>query len=185
MSYLQEKLSNTAKLGLHINPYGNVHILIDDCITCACDALIEELGGPAWDGDAFFAMKEHIRAHLNEKVLSIVNQVQAILAEAFSFKKRLKGKIPLELSFAYSDIQAQLDDLVYKGFVTNSGAARLPDILRYLRGIDKRLEKIGHNAGTDRAKMAQISQLQDRYQSCLDACQQAMPRHKRRQIFAG
>ena len=57
--------------------------------------------------------------------------------------------------------------IAYKGFVTNSGAARLPDILRYLRGIDKRLVKIGHN-GAPR-EMAQISQLQERYQSCLDA----------------
>jgi ATP-dependent helicase HrpA len=45
IKYLHEKLPNKAKLGLYFNPYGKVLDLIDDCISCGVDKLIDEAGG--------------------------------------------------------------------------------------------------------------------------------------------
>lgn len=35
-----------------------------------------------------------------------------------------------------------MSNLVFKGFVTEHGWKRLPDVLRYLNGIERRLEKL-------------------------------------------
>ncbi len=36
--------------------------LIDDCIACGVDKLIEEQGGLVWEPEKFDALKEHVRA---------------------------------------------------------------------------------------------------------------------------
>lgn len=48
IKYLHANLPNKSKLGLYFNPYGKVLDLIDDCIACGVDKLIEERGGMVW-----------------------------------------------------------------------------------------------------------------------------------------
>lgn len=141
IKYLQEKLPNKAKLGLYFTPFGKVADLIDDCIACGCDQLMRQHGGLSWDGDVFQSQKEVIRGELNEAVVKIAAQVEQILTAAHGIRKHFKGKMTLELAFAHSDIQAQLDRLIHKGFVTETGAERLPDLMRYMKGIERRMEK--------------------------------------------
>ncbi|XPE41614.1 DUF3418 domain-containing protein [Shigella flexneri] len=59
------KLPNKAKLGLYFNPYGKVLDLIDDCISCGVDQLIDANGGPVWTEEGFAALHEKVRAELN------------------------------------------------------------------------------------------------------------------------
>jgi ATP-dependent helicase HrpA len=56
----------------------------------------------------------------------------------------------LDTAFAMSDIQQQLGNLIHKGFVTETGWQRLPDLLRYLRAIERRLEKLAIDPNRDR-----------------------------------
>ncbi|SUG70416.1 ATP-dependent RNA helicase HrpA [Salmonella enterica subsp. enterica] len=58
IKYLHEKLPNKAKLGLYFNPYGKVLELIDDCIACGVDKLIDANGGPVWNEAGFTALHE-------------------------------------------------------------------------------------------------------------------------------
>ena len=66
IKYLHEKLPNKAKLGLYFNPYGKVLELIDDCISCGVDQLIDANGGPVWTEEGFAALHEKVRAELND-----------------------------------------------------------------------------------------------------------------------
>ena len=136
---LQEKLPNKAKLGLYFNPFGKVVELIDDCIACGCDKLIEQHGGMAWDEAGFEALKEYVRAELNDAVVEVAKQVEAVLTLSHEIKKRLKGKMQLDTAFAMSDIQLQLDKLIHKGFVTETGWQRL---MRALAGAGNRAEAV-------------------------------------------
>lgn len=52
------QLPNKAKLGLYFNPYGKVLELIDDCISCGVDQLIDANGGPVWTEEGFAALHE-------------------------------------------------------------------------------------------------------------------------------
>nr|WP_321237789.1 ATP-dependent RNA helicase HrpA [uncultured Tolumonas sp.] len=164
IKYLQEKLPNKAKLGLYFTPFGKVAELIDDCIACGCDQLMQQHGGLSWDNDTFQQQKEVIRGELNEAVVKIAAQVEQILTAAHGIRKLFKGKMTLELAFAHSDIQAQLERLIHKGFVTATGAARLPDLLRYMKGIERRMEKIPVDANRDRMYMLKVQHVEQVYQ---------------------
>ncbi|MEH2921494.1 ATP-dependent RNA helicase HrpA [Samsonia erythrinae] len=160
IKYLHEKLPNKAKLGLYFNPYGKVLELIDDCIACAVDKLIESSGGVVWQEAAFHQLHEKVRAELNDTVVDIAKQVEQILTVVFSINKRLKGRVDMAMALALSDIKNQLNGLVFRGFVTENGWRRLPDVLRYLHAIERRLEKLAQDAHRDRAQMLKIEQVQ-------------------------
>ncbi len=164
IKYLHEKLPNKAKLGLYFNPYGKVLDLIDDCISCGIDKLLAESGGPVWNEERFGQLHEHVRAHLNETVVSIATQVEQILTTVFTINKRLKGRIDITLALALSDIKAQMSGLIYRGFVTQNGWKRLPDTLRYLQAIERRMDKLAVDPHRDRAQMLKVESVQQKWQ---------------------
>jgi ATP-dependent helicase HrpA len=170
IKYLQEKLPNKAKLGLYFTPFGKVGELIDDCIACGCDSLIQRYGGLCWNEESFSQQKETIRGELNDTVVTIAATVEQILTAAYGIRKQLKGKATLELAFAYADIQAQLERLIHRGFVTEAGADKLPDLVRYMRGIERRMEKISVDPNRDRAFMLKVQQVEESYQQLKEKC---------------
>lgn len=168
IKYLHEKLPNKAKLGLYFNPYGKVLDLIDDCISCGIDKLIAQHGGPVWQEERFAWLQEQVRAELNDTVVEIAKQVEQILTAVFSINKRLKGRMDMSLALALSDIKTQLGELVYRGSVTQHGWQRLPDTLRYLQAIERRLEKLAIDPHRDRAQMLRVGQVQQAWQQWLN-----------------
>ncbi|MEI7209290.1 ATP-dependent RNA helicase HrpA [Pectobacterium carotovorum] len=164
IKYLHEKLPNKAKLGLYFNPYGKVLDLIDDCIACAVDKLIESSGGPVWQEEAFLQLHEKVRAELNDTVVDIAKQVEQILTAVFTINKRLKGRVDMAMALALSDIKSQMNGLVFRGFVTENGWQRLPDVLRYLHAIERRLEKLAQDVHRDRAQMLKVEHVQQAWQ---------------------
>ncbi|WP_369311223.1 ATP-dependent RNA helicase HrpA [Providencia rettgeri] len=167
IKYLHEKLPNKSKLGLYFNPYGKVLDLIDDCIACGVDQLIANFGGTVWDEVQFEKLKEFARAELNDVVVNIAKQVEQILSAVFAINKRLKGRVDFSMALALSDLKAQMGNLVFKGFVTAHGWKRLPDVLRYLNGIERRLEKLATDPNRDRAQMSKVEHVQNMWQQWL------------------
>lgn len=156
IKYLHEKLPNKAKLGLYFNPYGKVLDLIDDCIACGVDKLIASYGGLIWQEEQYQKLQDYVRAELNDVVVEIAKQVESILTQVFAINKRLKGRVDISVAFALSDIKAQLNQLVFPGFVTSHGWKRLADIPRYLSAIEKRMEKLAIDPNRDRAQMSRV-----------------------------
>lgn len=168
IKYLHEKLPNKAKLGLYFNPYGKVLELIDDCISCGVDKLIDANGGPVWTEEGFAALHEKVRAELNDTVVDIAKQVEQILTAVFNINKRLKGRVDMTMALGLSDIKAQMGGLVYRGFVTGNGFKRLGDTLRYLQAIEKRLEKLAIDPHRDRAQMLKVENVQQAWQQWIN-----------------
>ncbi|MEY1389898.1 ATP-dependent RNA helicase HrpA [Providencia stuartii] len=178
IKYLHEKLPNKSKLGLYFNPYGKVLELIDDCIACGVDQLIATYGGPVWTEDGFGKLQEFVRAELNDAVVQIAKQVEQILTAVFAINKRLKGRVDFAMAMALSDIKGQMSNLVFKGFVTEHGWKRLPDVLRYLNGIERRLEKLAIDPNRDRAQMSKVehvTQMWQQWKAKLTPVQQQLP----------
>lgn len=167
IKYLHEKLPNKSKLGLYFNPYGKVLDLIDDCIACGVDKLMAGHGGLVWNEQAFIQLQDKVRAELNDTVVEIAKQVEQILTAVFAINKRLKGRVDISLALALSDIKAQISGLVFRGFVTTNGWKRLLDILRYLHGIERRLEKLAVDPHRDRTQMGRIENVQQQWQQWL------------------
>jgi ATP-dependent helicase HrpA len=78
-------------------------------------------------------------------------------------ERRLGSATSLAVLPALTDMQTQLQQLVYPGFVTETGAARLDDVDRYVRGIGRRLDKLPDDPGRDRELMAGVSHVQQEY----------------------
>ncbi len=56
-------------------------------------------------------------------------------------------------------MRQQVGELVHAGFVTEAGWARLPDLVRYLRAVERRLEKLPHSVNRDRELMASVQDI--------------------------
>ncbi|WP_265695631.1 ATP-dependent RNA helicase HrpA [Photobacterium obscurum] len=175
IKYLHANLPNKSKLGLYFNPYGRVMDLIDDCIACGIDKLIEEKGGLVWEPEAFDSLKEHIRGELGDTVVEIAQQVEAILTTAFNISKKLKGRVDLTMAFALSDIKAQIEGLIFKGFATECGWKRLPDILRYMKAIERRMEKLPIDPNKDRVHILKIESVVTDYKELLNKIPKGQP----------
>ncbi|MDA0111363.1 ATP-dependent RNA helicase HrpA [Vibrio sp. La 4.2.2] len=174
IKYLHTNLPNKSKLGLYFNPYGKVLDLIDDCIACGIDKLIEGQGGLVWDADKFEQLKEYVRGELGDTVVDIAQQVETILTTAFNINKKLKGRVDLTMVFALSDIKAQIEGLIFKGFATECGWKRLPDILRYLKAIEKRMEKLPIDPNRDRMHMLKVESVTQDYKELLNKIPKGM-----------
>ena len=175
IKYLHEKLPNKAKLGLYFTPFGRVLDLIDDCIACAVDKLIADFGGFVWDEAGFEKLRDFVRENLNEVTVDIAQKVEQILSLNHVLNQRLKGKMDFTMAFAFSDIKAQLSGLIYPGFVRKSGYDRLPDLLRYLQAVDKRIDKLAQDVNRDRAAMLRVEQVQQAYQQLLAKLPKSKP----------
>ncbi|MDW6093024.1 ATP-dependent RNA helicase HrpA [Vibrio rhizosphaerae] len=175
VKYLHTNLPNKSKLGLYFNPYGKVLDLIDDCIACGIDKLIDEQGGLVWQAESFEALKEYVRAELGDTVVDIAKQVEEILTTAYQINKKLKGKVDFTMAFALSDIKAQIEGLIFKGFATECGWKKLPDILRYMKAIERRLEKLPIDPNKDRLHMLKIESVTQDYRELLNKIPKGAP----------
>ncbi|MFD2396338.1 ATP-dependent RNA helicase HrpA [Prauserella oleivorans] len=169
VKYLNRNLSNTAKLVLTRNPHGSVAALLEDCVDCAVDKLVAEAGGPAWDDARFASLLEAVRGRLNPTVLSVLREVENVLQAAHDVESRLADTNGPVLQESLADIRAQLTDLVHAGFVTETGYDRLPDLVRYVRAIERRLEKLPADPARDVERLREIAWLREEYQAALDA----------------
>ena len=175
IKYLHEKLPNKAKLGLYFTPFGRVLDLIDDCIACAVDKLIADFGGFVWNEEGFDKLRDFVRENVNEVTVDIAQKVEQILTLTHQLNQRLKGKMDFTMAFALSDMKSQIAGLIYQGFVQKSGYARLPDLLRYLQAIDKRMDKLTQDVNRDRAAMLRVEQVQQAYQQLLAKLPKSKP----------
>src|SRR5690606_26038568 len=166
VKYLQESLPNKAKLGLYFNPFGRVLELIDDCIAAGIDALVEQTGLPD-DEQSFTVLREKVRAELGDTVVSIALKVEQILTLCHDIQKRLKGRVDLVHVQSQGDVKQQLNELIFKGFVSSHGATKLDDLLRYLQAMQKRLEKLAVDPQRDRLLMLEYQKASDAYHSLL------------------
>ncbi|WP_425427696.1 ATP-dependent RNA helicase HrpA [Bowmanella denitrificans] len=175
IKYLQDKLPNKAKLGLYFNPFGQIKALIDDCISAAIDQLMGNNPEQIREPQQFEQLHEIIRGELNDTVLAIAIKVEKGLTLAHEIHKKLKGNVPLNMINAVGDIKANLDALVYAGFVTDIGTARLDDWNRYLQAIAKRLEKLPVDPSRDRQQQLIVSRVEEQWQAKLNKLPKGQP----------
>ncbi len=158
------RLSNRDKLALAAAPHANGTALFADCADAAVDAIVAAHGGPARSATAYAALLAAVRSELPAQFENVVGEVARILTVAQEIDSALAGAAA---SPAVADMRAQYEALLFPGFVTATGAERLPHVVRYLRGIGRRLDKLDLERDADR--MAQVAQLSREYAQLLAA----------------
>ncbi|NUK09787.1 ATP-dependent RNA helicase HrpA [Streptomyces lunaelactis] len=173
--FAADKLTNQHKLALSRNPHGSIQALFDDCAMAAADKLIADHGGPAWDEESFRKLHDKVRADLVDATVRTVGQVQQILAAWQACERRLKATNSLTLINNVQDVRGQLAALMPAGFVTRTGLRRLPDLMRYLVAVDRRLQQMPTNVQRDTTRMAKVHEMQDEYAWLLEQMPQGRP----------
>ncbi|WP_327090818.1 ATP-dependent RNA helicase HrpA [Nonomuraea sp. NBC_01738] len=157
-------LSNQAKLALSRSPHGGAVALFDDVVNAAVDKLMADVGGPAWDPVSFDRLYQHVRADLYETASDVLAKVESILTVWHSIGTLLAGQ---RRSASTDDIRDQLGKLVFAGFVAATGVKRLSDVSRYLRAIERRLQKLPEEPWRDEEWMDRVHKVEDDYAELL------------------
>ncbi|CAN5742335.1 ATP-dependent RNA helicase HrpA [soil metagenome] len=150
------------KLGLQASPAGSVPELLEDCVQAAIDMVLTDGGGPPCDRAGFRALQADARARLVPLTGEMVNLVEPALATAREVQQRLDAARGLP-DDTLADLRGQLQGLVFPGFVSATGRARLPDLPRYLRGMLHRLERIPAAVARDAVAMTRVHAVHDEY----------------------
>jgi ATP-dependent helicase HrpA len=151
-----KRLDNPTKLALGHNPHGSVPALLDDCLSAALDDVMAAYGGPPRDADGFGRLRDAVRSALQDTLFEVVHMVADVLTRARDVQIRLSASTAPALLPAMADIRGQLSGLVYPGFVTATGRARLVDVARYLRAVERRLDALVSRPDRDRSLMSQV-----------------------------
>ena len=167
---LERQLSNDARLALAASGMGGVDALIDESLLCTYDQLLRQHGGPRWDEAAFADLRDLVRADTFYAASVVIASAAQAIAAAGSAARKIDGLRAEPLQLSVDDMRRQLRWLVHPGFVTSTGADRLPDVARYVEGIGVRVDKLGGDAVRDRKRMQPIRRLQDEIDDLLLTC---------------
>jgi ATP-dependent helicase HrpA len=155
------RLPTDAKLAMSAHPYPSAVAMLDDCAACAADFVIDEAGGPAWDEEGFERLMAAARDGLAPATARVLDVLPRILAASHEAELRLtRASIP---AAALADMRGQLAALVYPGFLVETGLRRLPDLVRYLKAIVARLDKMSESLARDADRMATVHRVSEEY----------------------
>jgi ATP-dependent helicase HrpA len=160
-NWVTNQLGPQLTLALAAAPHGTLDATIDDATNAALDALIARAGGPAWDAEAFTALRERVRGELRPTTLDVLRAFGRILEATRAVRERLDA-LPASAVFgpARLDVARQLGRLVYPGMLAAAGLARLDDVERYLRAAARRLERLPSHFIADGERMTVIHELE-------------------------
>jgi ATP-dependent helicase HrpA len=105
---------------------------------------------------------------LPETTLDVVSKVERALSVAGEVEARLADLTNPAFSPATQDVRAQLDALIYPGWVTVTGRSRLPDVHRYVRAILHRLDRLPTNLATDTDRLHTVARVTEAWQEARD-----------------
>ena len=155
-------LSNAHKLAVARCGVVTLDELADDCIAASADEVMRDAPLP-WDALAFEALRKRAKDSMATLAGQAMQHAAAVCVEAIAVTERTHRLVVPAVQPAVADCQAQLGRLVRPGFVTSTGLGRLPDVVRYLTAIDRRLDKLTSDPLRDAQRMAEVVQLERRY----------------------
>ena len=136
--------------------------LVAECIEAAVDAILSRSDLP-WDANAFCRIETSVSADAGQLAADALAEAADILAAASRVNKRLLALTAGAAQATVADAAAHLERLVATGFVRRAGTARLPDLHRYVRGIEHRLDHLAGDIARDQRRMADVCPLERAY----------------------
>jgi ATP-dependent helicase HrpA len=92
-----------------------------------------------------------------------------VLDLATEVRTRLPEIASPKLAGMKVDVARQLDELLPDGFITAVGVDRMPDLVRYLRAVLRRLDTAPEDTGRDQLRQAQVEAVLADYEDTLAA----------------
>ena len=157
------RLDTGEKLALARNPQGSVHALLAECAEASALEVVSEAGGAPWSAEEFAGLAAGFRRTQTARVQSLLVALVPVMDAWWEAQELLDGIDATSLQPAADDVRRQLARLVHPGFLLDRGRSGLPDLLRYLRAVVRRLEALSTDAARDLMRMEQVRRLEDAY----------------------
>ncbi|MFL0808776.1 MAG: ATP-dependent RNA helicase HrpA [Agarilytica sp.] len=168
--YLKRALMKGKDIGLTQVSLGKREEVIDELILTAIKASMFKDEALPRDEAQFKACIEAGKSRVVEAAEKYEDLLARTLAHIVSIKKQIKThKNPLVIAMAANDVQQQLSQLVYKGFLLQTPWQWLSQYPRYLRGIELRIEKFGQNPNRDNAWIRELQDYWQKHEARLDS----------------
>ncbi len=158
---------------------GRVADLADELIALILDLTFVEGMDPIREQSVF----ERRLAARRGRLMATAQEVCALAAQILdayqTIRQRLAAITQVNWLTSVADVRAQLDRLVYRGFLRSVHYVHLKDYPRYLRAAAERTERLLHAAARDRERMAELEPLESRWRERLSAVESAGRRDPR------
>ncbi len=157
VSYVLDHLTANEKLALAASPYPSAKALVEDARVAVADAVIARTApdGIVRDRAGFEALRDAFSAAVTDELFAATSLVARILLSLREIERAMKRQNSLTLLGALGDIRSQLAGLVYPGFVSRTGPARLAHLPRYLAAVAERLAQLADQPGRDRQRLTE------------------------------
>lgn len=168
MKYLQKQLLKGKDMGLTMVDLGKRDQVIDDLLMAAVyQACFVEKPTPRSEAEFLRCVEAG-----SGNVVAIAQEYEALLVACLkgvvAIKKSMKSnKSAFALALAFGDINGQLSELIFKGFMFNSPKKWLFEYPRYLQAIEVRIEKAAQNPQKDRIAISELTSLWQKHQDRL------------------
>lgn len=163
-AYVLDHLTANEKLALAASPYPNAKALIEDARVAVADGVLARVAPSGIRTRAAFEQaRDALSAAVVDETFAAVSLVAKILVAARDVERALKSANSLTLLGALNDVRGQLAGLVFPGFVSRTGLARLAHVPRYLAAAKERVDTLADNPGRDRARMTEFERTATAY----------------------
>jgi ATP-dependent helicase HrpA len=157
MQYMKKNLPNLNAMCRHFASIGRREELEADLVSAIVDRAFLSDVTEVRRQDEFYRRRDQGRAELMTIANGICQDVSVILERFHEIQQRISGPVPAAWLRAVADLRDQLQELVYRGFVTSTPPERLAHIPRFLCAINLRLDKLERDPARDKKKAAQIA----------------------------
>jgi ATP-dependent helicase HrpA len=133
--------------------------LADELVALILDLTFTEGQPPLRDQASFEARIGACKGRLLPTAGEVCALAARILEAYQQLRRRLDGITQVNWMPSVLDLRAQLDALVFRGFLQQVPFERLREYPRYLKAAEQRAEKLLHAAGRDQQRLAELAPL--------------------------
>lgn len=157
------RLSNDDKMVLSAGPYADVTAALADCrLRAVGDLVAERAGDPdgVRDEVAFTHLRDAVRADVAGRMQAVARTAARVLARHAAARRALTD---LPAGDTRDDVAAQLDNLVFVGFVAATPEPHFGRLERYLHAVEVRLAGVRTHPAREERNLDVIAEVEDAY----------------------
>jgi ATP-dependent helicase HrpA len=143
--------------------------LSDDLLALIFDLTFTEDRPPLRTQADFEQRLTERKTQLLPTTTEVCKLIGGILATYHALRKQLAASTQSNWLPSVLDLRAQLDGLIFRGFLLRIPFGQLKHYPRYLKAMEQRLERLAHAPSRDQQWLREMAELQTRWRERMDA----------------